>query len=654
MIIIHKLDNFLFELFPKTKVMDGSNIDKLRKELISYYTFGPYKPKVEIDEIKNIVSISIDINLIATQKKDFDTVISLCEKRRFRDAKPILMKLIETNPANSEYHRVLGQIYSDEGNSEEALNCLIDALKWDPKNCFALIMMGNILSKHKNDITSATKYYDQAIKINPRDNIAINNLGANLMQSGKIEQAIKYFEMAYEIDPKYPHTTFALGLINDIKKDYLKAFDFAIQSMTNSPPPTCSSNQLFNHILTLAQETATKYIGHIDGKEIFRQYRSILEEQSNKPIEIVEDASIPTAAKIEIAENYNKGSHVIRYKNDYPAVEHLVMHELVHLYFNLEARKVGANKLFISTNEHKKAFIVSTEKTINGLNQQGLNDKNISDFISALFDGINRQIFNTPIDLFIENYLYNTHPDLRPYQFLSLHNLISEGIKAVTDTRAAEIIPPLVTDASKILNIVNALQFKELFGIDLIYKFNPTQQQLRISNELYKEYFKNKDMHRPAMEYELINNWAKKLNLASYFSIVSEDEYRKNYPASLTFIDSVEKTNPKNNVSFSEQSPKHMATVMYCLSALQYFQDKSNEEITKAGFEIAKIGTQGIDPLDTEKKYHLTSIPDKEFSGLQLLAFMYVAFQTIDPNLDIGIDFKKEYKIAKDMLNKSN
>ena len=57
------------------------------------------------------------------------------------EAKPILQKLIEKNPTNSEYHRVLGQILSDEGDQEEAINSLIDSLRWDSKNGWALLMM---------------------------------------------------------------------------------------------------------------------------------------------------------------------------------------------------------------------------------------------------------------------------------------------------------------------------------------------------------------------------------------------------------------------------------------------------------------------------------------------------------------------------------
>ncbi len=54
----------------------------------------------------------------------------------------------------------------------------------------------------------------------------------------------------------------------------------------------------------------------------------------------------------------------------------------------------------------------------------GISEDAIANYCSSLFDGMNRQIYNTPIDLFIENLIYNEYAELRPYQFLSLHTLI--------------------------------------------------------------------------------------------------------------------------------------------------------------------------------------------------------------------------------------
>jgi hypothetical protein len=66
-------------------------------------------------------------------------------------------------------------------------------------------------------------------------------------------------------------------------------------------------------------------------------------------------------------------------------------------------------------------------------------------------------------------------------------------------------------------------------------------------------------------------------------------------------------------------------------------------------FPKAKEMGNSLDALREELTGYYT-IPGKEFTGLQLLAYMYAAFQVIDPFLDTGMNFKKEYETAKEKL----
>lgn len=72
----------------------------------------------------------------------------------------------------------------------------------------------------------------------------------------------------------------------------------------------------------------------------------------------------------------------------------------------------------------------------------------------------------------------------------------------------------------------------------------------------------------------------------------------------------------------------------------------TNDEIYKIASEIGILGTRGIDYADPTKNYILKSIPDKEFTGLQLLCLMYVGFQKIEPTMDTGLDFKEAFNQA--------
>lgn len=55
---------------------------------------------------------------------------------------------------------------------------------------------------------------------------------------------------------------------------------------------------------------------------------------------------------------------------------------------------------------------------------------------------------------------------------------------------------------------------------------------------------------------------------------------------------------------------------------------------------------------DLAKKYRLKKMPG-EFSGLQLVCYMYVGFKQIAPEQDIGFDLAEEYEDAA-ALHKSS
>lgn len=658
--IIHKIDKFLFTIFPELESMGGGNhliINYLEK----YYTYGPHKPKVNIND--GWIIIEIDTPTIIKQQSNYNKTVSLCEKGKYSEAKPILKNLIEQNPTNSEYHRIMGQILSDEGDQEEAINCLIDALRWDSKNGWALLMMGNIFAKFKDDVPTAMKYYDQALIANPKDNITINNIGANLMQQGKLEEAKKYFWEAIRINDKYPNTHFALGVIAEIEGDLHSAFYSTIQAIKLNK----NKDTLYQNSVKQAFAIAKKIIQTDDGKKIYKEYKHKLEFEDGRRIDIVQDEEIPTAAKFEFAENYARDVHIARYKPSYPAVEHLIMHELVHLDFVIQARKGDLNQLFISNQSHKTQFIKELEPTIKKLNKLGVSEKSIADYCSNLFEGMNRQVFNTPIDLFIEEFLFTEFPDLRSYQFISLYNLLQEGLKAVTDKKIVELSPKDIISKSKVYNVVNAIQFKELFGFDFIKDFNATPSESKLANDFYGEYLQYKDDKEPAEEYELVLHWAEDLNLDKNFELVNEKQFRSKRtnieellsaiekdPYELESKDPYKEREMEKFQKSQESIGTNMAVAMFMVDALQFFDGMPKEEIKKIAFEIAMQGTQGYRP--DKNDYRISSIKGKTFSGYHILAYYYVSWALAIPEMisQLQLPYDEEYKMALTMHKPNN
>jgi tetratricopeptide (TPR) repeat protein len=651
--IIHKIDDFLFTIFPE---LAGGGNSLIISVLRNYYTFGPFIPKVTIEN--NWVTIEIDTPKILAQEADYKKVINLCEKGDFLEAKPILTHLIEQNPTNSEYHRIMGQIISDEGDQEEAINYLIDSLRWDSKNGWALLMMGNIFAKFKDDVSTAMKYYDQALIANPNDNITINNIGASLMQQGKLEEAKKYLLEAKKINDEYPNTYLALGIIAEMEEDYQASFNFTIQALKYNK----NKDILFQNSVSQAFNIAKKIVASENGKELINQYKHKLEFLGEIKIEIIQDEEIPTAAKIEFAENYEREIHVVRYKPNYPAFEHLVMHEFVHLDFVIQARKAGVNQLFISNQSHKSEFIKGLDSTIKKFHKMGISESSISAYCSDLFEGMNRQIFNAPIDLFIEHFLHTKFPALVPFQFLSLYTILQEGLTAVTDKKIVELSPKDILSKSKIYNLVNAIQFKELFGINFISDFNATTNELKQANEFYDEFLQYRDDKEPAEEYELVANWAKDLNLHKNFELVSENEYRnknvdidnilssiENDPFDLNSKDPSKQRDMEKFQKSQQDLGVNMAVVMFMVDALQYFEGMATEEIKKIAFEIAMQGAHGYSP--EKSHYRISSIIGKSFSGYHILAYYYVSWSIAIPEMvsQLQLPYENEFKMAKSL-----
>lgn len=57
------------------------------------------------------------------------------------------------------------------------------------------------------------------------------------------------------------------------------------------------------------------------------------------------------------------------------------------------------------------------------------------------------------------------------------------------------------------------------------------------------------------------------------------------------------------------------------------------------------LGNKGLSINDMTRKHRLQFWPG-EYTGLQLISFMYAAFQQFAPSTDLGIDLSREYQIA--------
>lgn len=652
MTLIFPNNDFLNELFPGTK----NNKNALETAIKEYYSQGSLEPEIEIGE--DFIKVTVPTGNEEVEKNKYQKLVSLCEASRFEEAKPLAEELIRKSPAFSEYHRILGQIYSELGDQEEAINSLIDALRWNPKNEWALLMMGNIFARFKQDIETALTYYNQVLKVKPDDHITLNNIGANLMQLGKRDEATVYFEKALNANPTYPNTHFAMAMLAEREGDYLEAFNTALKALENHS----KKDGFYQNCLQFVLETAKKYRETFDATQIIKKFTEELSQTTQHPIQIEEDDSIPTAAKIEYAENYDRNFHLVKYKSGYPAVEHLILHELIHLQLATEAKADNSNKLFVSNENFKAKFFSAFEKQAVKLRKKGNNQTAVTNYLTALFNGLNSQVYNTPIDLFIEDRIYNNFQEMRPLQFISLLSLIQEGITATTKKDIVKEAPASVISKSKIFNITNALLFKDLFKVNLIPEHEPSRLELQQAKTFFNEFLEYRGNKEPGEEYELVQHWGEDLKLDFYFELVPEEEYRRKTidqvisemekdPFGLENPDPAKDRKLKMFLKEHSSGDINSAVVMYMVDALQSFKKLPHEEIKKIALELATIGMGGIDPKKKEG-YEIPSIPGSNFSGYKTLAYYYVSWALAMPELlqSLSMPFDNEYQLAKKFI----
>lgn len=627
-----------------------------------YYTVRGMVPNVTATE--QDIQIELDVERIIGRERLFTEAKLLCEKGMFDQGRSKLLELIEEDPTHSEYHRMLGQIAAEQGDTDDAIDHLIDALKWDPKNTSALTMMGNIWARDKKDMETAMRYYRSALEVDPNDHLALNNIATQYLIKGDWTNAREWFTMALEVEPTYPNALHGQAVVNFQLGDIGSAFDAAITCLKNN----IKKDELYHRTLTLAMDIGLNLISAPHGQALVGKEAEILSQLTGITIRIKADPSIPTKAKIEYAEVHERQEHLVKYKPDSPAVEHLQLHELYHLRFATQARAERLNELFVVKPAHKEAFMQTMKPVAGKLRKEGFTEDSIHQYLAMIFEGLNRQVFNAPIDLFIEWEIYHNHPDFRPFQFISLGALIQEAVQATTDPRIVGHSPADVLSKSKVYSLTLALLWKELYGVDRVLDFKPTPQEKRMAEGLYEEFRDYREDRQPAEEYEMLQHWADDLKLSPFFSLLKEADYHgrgkvEGSPSLQDALDRIE-ADPLDQFAndpvreeemrtFMESRSKHgldTAVVMFMVDALGTLGALPKSKVKEIAFEIAMLGTQGIEP--GKQGYKLHHLSSKTFSGSHLLAYYYVSWKLAIPEMlnQLQLPYDEEFAVAEQFI----
>lgn len=652
---------------------DAHTPEELRDKLLAYYTVDGYSAEVTIDG--DYVKVKVDQKDLEQSQKEFDEITALCEKRQFKEAHSRLELFLKKHSRHSEGYRILAQMEMEAGNIDKAIDIDIEALRCDPKNIWALILMGNLYSKYKDNYEIGRTYYDSVLKYSPDNFIAINNVAALMMENEDYISAIPLFEKSLEGDKKYANAYYGLAVCYYNQRENQKAFDTALKGCLLADIRS-ENPQVMDELHKIMLASAHAVVESTNYMNVVLGIKDEIEMKYNQKIEIVKDDTLDLSAKLEYGPTHHRDYHLIKYNPKKPFMEHLAIHEMMHLQMNLEADKVNSNKVIISNNDSVIAFRTKYAAWIKKLVNRFDHSKAM-DVVEQIHKGYMLQVMNCPLDLFVEKRMYDKYPIVRAIQLLSLMEQETYNIKAIKGSENSKFVPFDIVQNSKVMNIVTSMHFEHLFGLRFYQEYKPTRAQFDQAKDFYDEFLAYDD-YKPGEEYELVEYFMDSLHAERFMSILPLSDYfddsfdrmektkamrdaalGEDAPVGGNSFDGLTEEQKKNQDDFYAQNKdgedpmKTMMMSMYMLGALEYFDGMDKMEIKKIAFEIAMIGTTGISP-DKKSGYKVPSIPEKDFGGYQLLAYYYVSWALAIPEMlaSLGLPFDTAWATAQEMWKK--
>ena len=450
-------------------------------------------------------------------------IIKQCESGKFEKAMELILQTIDDGVEDSEVYRIKGQIEFDKGEIDPAINSLIESLRLDDKNQSALVLIGNIYAAKKNDLETAMNYFNKVLEMNTDNYVALNNIGGLIAKAEDFETAKKYFNKTLEIKPDYVYTHYGLALVNFRQNEYKEAFESCLKTLNLSVDNRLDREIAYVHEQSenLILEISKAYASNTDLNKIWTDLKDKLEVRSGKQIKVVEDPSISTPAKLEVAEYRDRKEHHLIIREGSITSSYFIMHELMHLQLICDARDEKVNELFISNKDNKDAFKTRFSKYNQIIRQAGITKENQVGLEDQLFNGLLLQAYNAPLDLVIEQLLFENYPTIRPVQLLGLLGIAQSAIDGAQNQELKKIVPPFIRNANIVMSMTLLIQIKELYHIDLLAEMKEPNL-VKKGKQLYEDFIEVRNDKSPGEEYDVIRWWAEELKLTKYFKLEKE------------------------------------------------------------------------------------------------------------------------------------
>lgn len=509
-------------LGPETVSLD---IDRLRRKLEDFYGFLPDSAEVQIDKDTVVLTWPEASSSSKTEAQRLaQKAAQRAKQGEHAKARDILKTVLELDPSLTDARRDLAMVCVELGEMEEAKNHLIEVLKLNPNDAWALVILANNYVREDEDFETAKRFLRRALELKPDDPWAMNSLAAVLTQTGEAEEGMKLCEDILRKHPGFgiAYMNKALWLVKEQKfpeaAEVLRGM-FKCDELLDARATTAFeqgrstyvkvqniiANNKRNQSEILVDQLAAK-AGELSGFPV---------KVTSGPLEAI------VAAKVAMAWKHGTDHHLLTIREgDIPEIlkDHHALHELHHVLMETEARKTGTNKWFITTPEIRKAAFVSMDKEVRQMQRKGYNPEAIAQGVNQLAHGAVGFLYNCPLDMLIEQRIARDFPQIAEVQFCGVVQLAHDALTVSMRKDLRDFVPPTLQRINDTLNGAYALFVDELFGHATAFASHyRTMRTFPESEKLYAEWKDSAGKFRPGDEYELVDAFAEKLGVRGWY-----------------------------------------------------------------------------------------------------------------------------------------
>lgn len=140
-------------------------------------------------------------------------------------------KALKIDETLAKGYYIKGNVYKESGDTNKAISSLQTAIEQDPQMTDAYIDLGVLYAAKNNSL--ALQYYNNALKYDPKNYIALYNKAFFFQQTAQVDSAMSLYRHILNRYPSSPYVLYNLGTIEFVfrknNKNAIEYFTRAIQ-----------------------------------------------------------------------------------------------------------------------------------------------------------------------------------------------------------------------------------------------------------------------------------------------------------------------------------------------------------------------------------------------------------------------------------------